>query len=35
VTVGGRPLHTFNAQTGTIDLTGRGASLAVEVALAR
>jgi hypothetical protein len=35
VRVNGRPLHAFNARTGTIDLTGRGGSLAIEVALAR
>ena len=35
VTVGGRPLRTFDRATGTIDLTGHGSSLAVEVAVAR
>jgi len=35
VTVGGRPLRTFDRRTGTIDLTGHGGSLALEVAVAR
>jgi hypothetical protein len=35
VTVDGRPLRTFDRRTGTIDLTGHGSSLAVEVAVAR
>jgi hypothetical protein len=35
VTVAGRPLRTFDRRTGTIDLTGHGGSLAVEVAVAR
>jgi hypothetical protein len=35
VTVGGRPLRTFDRSSGTIDLTGHGSSLAVEVAVAR
>ena len=35
VTVGGRPLRTFDRATGTIDLTGHGNALAVEVAVAR
>ena len=35
VTVAGRPVRTFDARTGTIDLTGRGSTLAVEVTVAR
>ena len=35
VTVGGQPLRTFDRATGTIDLSGHGSSLAVEVAVAR
>jgi len=35
VTVDGQPVRSFDARTGTIDLTGRGGSLAVEVSVAR
>ncbi len=35
VSIGRRPLRTFDRRSGTIDLTGRGGSITLEVAVAR